>query len=96
MITYHSCCKYYPEVKTLNITKNGFRAYFQSWRYFHPQFERTIRRDLTFHDDVRRRAEAILQTAKADTVFDNTSFAENASTILIGMHVRKGLATKSF
>jgi hypothetical protein len=29
-------------------------------------------------------------------VFDNTSFAENASTILIGMHVRKGLATKSF
>ncbi len=60
---FSECCRYYNETETLDIHREKMSGYFQSFRYFHPQFEKQIRKEFTFLEPIQIRARKIITEA---------------------------------
>ncbi len=87
MISYSHCCRYYSEIERLEINRTRFRAYFQSFRYFHPRFESDVRKEFTFLPEIQRRSRNILDEIHGSAVkFES----DQTKHLLIGVHVRRG------
>ena len=79
------CCRFYGDlVSNLSLTPGvAFRAYFQSFRYFHPQHEQVIRADLDWHAGITQRARDYIQRHQL--------LLDESDSTRICMHVRRGI-----
>lgn len=58
-------------------------GYFQSFRYFHPKYEKLIRQDFTFLPGVYNLANKILETAKQKRIDAVTDYKTKIGNCLI-------------
>uniref|UniRef100_A0A0N5AN99 L-Fucosyltransferase n=1 Tax=Syphacia muris TaxID=451379 RepID=A0A0N5AN99_9BILA len=106
---FQICCKYYPPSTYQIFNTPGHHiefltGYFQSFRYFHPQYETVIRNEFKFLPEIQTKAKNLINTAKNLKLIPNnsakfnhmsrsnrTNISYETNITYVGLHVRMGV-----